>query len=136
MSFEEIIKFTLEHEGGYSKDLHDPGGETKYGISKRSHPNEDILNLTIERAKEIYKEVYWNPLKNITDDKLRMAAFDTAVNVGVGRLKTWLTMCKDCTILLDRRERYYHDLVSNRPNMGRYLKGWINRVNDLRELLK
>ena len=36
MSFETAFRFTLGHEGGYVNDARDPGGETKFGISKRS----------------------------------------------------------------------------------------------------
>ena len=58
--FDEIIEVVLEHEGGYVNDPKDPGGETNFGIAKRSHPDVDIKNLTKEGDKEIYKEVYWD----------------------------------------------------------------------------
>ena len=40
--FERAIDKTLAWEGGYVNDPKDPGGETKYGISKRAHPDVDI----------------------------------------------------------------------------------------------
>lgn len=52
-----------EFEGGYVNDPDDPGGETKYGISKRSYPDEDIANLTIERAYFLAKRDYWFPMR-------------------------------------------------------------------------
>ena len=61
--FDEIIEVVLEHEGGYVNDPKDPGGETNFGIAKRSHSDVDIKNLTKEGAKEIYKEVYWDKNK-------------------------------------------------------------------------
>ena len=36
--FEQAITTTLQHEGGYVNDPADPGGETRYGISKRAFP--------------------------------------------------------------------------------------------------
>ena len=39
--FERAIDKTLAWEGGYVNDPKDPGGETKYGISKRAHPDVD-----------------------------------------------------------------------------------------------
>jgi len=45
-AFETAFQRTIGHEGGYSNDSRDPGGETKYGISKRSYPNEDIRELS------------------------------------------------------------------------------------------
>ena len=51
--FNDIIEVVLHHEGGYVNDPVDPGGETNFGIAKRSHPDVDIANLTKEGAKEI-----------------------------------------------------------------------------------
>ena len=56
VNFDEIIEVVLHHEGGYVNDPKDPGGETNFGIAKRSHPDVDIKNLTKEGAKDIYKE--------------------------------------------------------------------------------
>lgn len=44
----------------YTNDPKDKGGETKFGISKRSYPKLDIKNLTREQAIEIYKRDFWN----------------------------------------------------------------------------
>jgi lysozyme family protein len=48
-----IIDRILLVEGGYVNDPADAGGETKYGISKRAHPDLDIKNLTKEQASQI-----------------------------------------------------------------------------------
>ncbi len=74
------------HEGGYVNDPIDPGGETKYGISKHSYPHEDIKHLTLKRAAWLYEQDFWNPL-HLTELKsqgLATEVFDTAVNCGVG----------------------------------------------------
>ena len=63
VEFDEIIEVVLHHEGGYVNDPDDPGGETNFGIAKRSHPDVDIANLTKDGAKEIYKE----QIKNAVD---------------------------------------------------------------------
>ena len=63
MTFEEIIDRVIESEGGYVNDPDDPGGETKYGISKRAYPEIVIKDLTIKQAKQIYYEDYWTPSK-------------------------------------------------------------------------
>lgn len=77
-------KDILEIEGGYDNDPKDPGGETKYGISKRSYPNEDIKNLTPERAIFIYTRDFWNPLNlsSIQDQTTANLVFRFAVNAG------------------------------------------------------
>ena len=65
--FDEIIEVVLEHEGGYVNDPKDPGGETNFGIAKRSNPDVDIKNLTKAEASLIYKTKYWD--KNKVDRK-------------------------------------------------------------------
>ena len=85
--FELLVKEVIKNEGGYVNDPVDPGGETKYGISKRSFPHLDIKNLTIEDAMAIYYEGYYDKyhLDRIKDLKLRYKIFDLSVNVGPGR---------------------------------------------------
>lgn len=60
MNFDEAFERTLGHEDGYVDDPRDPGGETKWGISKRSYPHLDIKNLTQDQAKGIYRTDFWN----------------------------------------------------------------------------
>lgn len=82
-NFKQAVAAVLEHEGGYVDDPKDPGGETKYGISKRSYPQEDIKKLTKKRAREIYHSDYWQACS--CDDLpagVDMMTFDTAVNQG------------------------------------------------------
>lgn len=84
MTFDEAVEIILEFEGGYVNDPKDPGGETKFGISKRSHPNVDIKNLTRGYAKFIYHNDYWNAVKaEGLPDVWRLIVFDCAVNQGV-----------------------------------------------------
>ena len=82
--FGQIFERVIGHEGGYVNDPRDPGGETKFGISKRAYPNEDIANLTLERARELYRRDYWDKIRGEDlpapiDDY----TFDFAVNSGV-----------------------------------------------------
>lgn len=86
MNFEEAVEHVLKFEGGYVNDPKDLGGETKYGISKRAFPNEDIKNLTVDRAKLLYKKFYWDVIKaEQLPESIRLAMFDTAVNSGIRR---------------------------------------------------
>jgi lysozyme family protein len=86
MDFSEAFEKLLGHEGGYVNHRSDPGGETKYGISKRSYPGEDIKAMTVERAREIYLRDYWGPAGcDGLPDALKLQVFDMAVNSGVRR---------------------------------------------------
>ena len=53
MNFDDAFDRLIGHEGGYTSGIGDPGGETKYGISKRAYPNEDIRNLSLARARQL-----------------------------------------------------------------------------------
>lgn len=84
MDFEKAFERVIGHEGGYVNDSRDPGGETKYGISKRAYPYADIKNLTLDQAKEIYRKDYWNRLHmDELPACIRFDMFDAAVNSGV-----------------------------------------------------
>jgi lysozyme family protein len=86
MNFDQAFERLIGHEGGYTKGVGDPGGETKYGISKRSYPAEDIPSMTLERAKAIYLKDFWGPAGcDAVPDSIRFDLFDMAVNAGVMR---------------------------------------------------
>lgn len=91
MNYDDAFEKVIGHEKGYVNNPQDPGGETKYGISKRAYPNENIKDLTLNRAKEIYRQDYWN---RCDCDQLplwiRFHVFDAAVNSGVKRASKWL----------------------------------------------
>lgn len=74
----------IGHEGGYVDDPKDPGGETKWGISKRSYPDLNISALTIDDAAGIYIEDYLEPLNaERLRDGVVFQLLDFAVNSGI-----------------------------------------------------
>ena len=84
MDFEQAFQRVLGSEGGYSNDPRDPGGETKFGISRLAYPGEDIKDMTVERAREIYRRDYWGPAGcDAVPDGAKLPLFDAAVNSGV-----------------------------------------------------
>ena len=84
MDFNAAFDRLIGHEGGYVNHPSDPGGETKYGISRRSYPGEDIAGLTLERAKLIYARDFWGPAGcDVVPDAAKFELFDMAVNSGV-----------------------------------------------------
>ena len=54
ISFDKAFEILIGHEGGYVNHPDDPGGETKFGISKRSYPDVNIAALTLDDSKLIY----------------------------------------------------------------------------------
>ena len=79
--FAQAIGYVLANEGGYSNDPHDPGGETNFGISKRSYPFLDIKNLTREEAITIYERDFWI-FGGLTSQRIATKIFDEYVNSG------------------------------------------------------
>lgn len=85
-AFLRAVAVILEAEGGatVTDDVDDPGGLTKWGISKRSYPDLDIRNLTREQAVDIYHRDFWLPVRaDELPQALALAVFDCAVNQGV-----------------------------------------------------
>jgi lysozyme family protein len=86
MTFGQAIEIILRLEAGYSNDSNDPGGETKWGISKRAFPHINIKDLSVDEARLIYKQQYWDKLRlSEMPDEVRLAVFDCAVNQGPQR---------------------------------------------------
>jgi lysozyme family protein len=82
LAFDRLLGPT--HEGGYSDGAGDPGGESNWGISKRSYPHVTIATLTRDGAKAIYRRDFWT---RIDADHLAAGVafqlFDFAVNSGI-----------------------------------------------------
>lgn len=86
MTFDQAFERLIGHEGGYVDHPADPGGETNYGISRRSYPGEDIRGMTLERTKTIYLRDYWQKAGcDYVPEPMRFDLFDMAVNSGVGK---------------------------------------------------
>jgi lysozyme family protein len=149
-SFERALMFVLAQEGGYVNDPHDPGGETRYGISKRRYPAEDIRNLTIERARELYRRDYWDQNRcGELPGHMGLAVFDASVNGGAPI--RWLQMAVGASIdgvigpktiaaahACRDKPKTVRDMLASRMmyltalnGWSRYGLGWTRRVVDL-----
>jgi lysozyme family protein len=85
-----------EPDGGYNHKPTDPGGETKWGIAKRFHPDLDIKALTKDAALALYDVEYWRPVKGEQLPwPLSLCVFDAAVNQGVDAAKKLLQKALD-----------------------------------------
>jgi len=126
-NFERCFNFIQRWEGGYSNDPDDPGGETNFGISKRSHPLLDIANLTEEDAHTVYRDEYWTPCNcQAKPWPWDLIVFDTAVNLGPKRALIMFQENPDWKDFLISRIKYYISISSKTHD--KYLKGWVNRV--------
>jgi len=148
------------NEGGFQKGRNDRGnwtsgivgvGElngTKFGISAMTYPKEDIENMTLERAKEIYKRDWWEKLEM---DKFRPAMsyqmFDAAINHGMHQATKMLQSASgavtdgvigpntlkavsrmDLNDLLLRFLAYRLEFMTRISTWNHYGKGWARRI--------
>lgn len=148
MNFQKAVDKIIEFEGGYVNHPRDPGGETKYGISKRAFPQVDIPNLTIELAKDIYKLHFWDMVKaDELPEAIRLIVFDCAVNQGVRSavriLQSIVGVERDGIIgpetlrranetepvvLLHSYALLRHDHYTNLVSWATFGKGWSKRL--------
>lgn len=132
----KIMQFVFKWEGGYVNDPNDPGGETNWGISKRSYPFVDIKNLTKQQAQELYKKDYWEDKWETLGFPLAACMMDTSINMGKRRAETFLRDCDgNYNTYIYLRELAYLDIIAKKPSQAKYKNGWFNRTNDLRKFI-
>jgi lysozyme family protein len=121
---------------------------------------DDVWLIDMDDVEAIYAEKYWHVAKcNQLPDKLDLCMFDAAVNHGPRKATQFLQ--RACCVVddgdfgpktliaveqdksagrlefliagyLKAREQFYADIVQNNPTQIRFLKGWLSRLNDLR----
>lgn len=151
-NFAKALEVVLHHEGGYVNHPSDPGGETIYGISRRSHPDVWAKGRpTLDDAKRIYYRDYWLPIKaDAMPFPVALMVFDAAVNAGNRRaailLQRALRVTADGSIgpvtlaaanRADTRTLVNHIAAeriifnSGLSNWGSFGLGWSRRVVDV-----
>lgn len=122
--FQRCILFVLSEEGGYVNSPADPGGETNFGISKRSYPDVDIRALTKAQAIEIYRRDYWTPSgAAVAPWPMCLAILDAAVLQGLRMARRWAEGNPSFPEYLFRRLRALAQIKGS-P----WLRGWVNRI--------
>jgi len=146
-----------DKSGAFHKTSGDKGGETKWGISKQTHPEINIEELTFRHALAIYENQYWNPFYNyIHAEKLGFKIYDMGVLMGPRRAvkklqkairkngvtikidgifgPMTLTGCNtvEAQILLyetyiDLLQKYFK-LISLYGKNKKFLRGWLKRL--------
>ncbi len=146
--FDHFIERVLSHEGGYVNHPNDPGGETKWGISKRSYPKVNIKDLTREEAIEIYRRDFWDDIDGgKLADEVAFQVLDAAINHGAGNAIRWLQRAvnvaddgvlgsishaainrippTDIVLRFNAERLDFYTKLSTWPSFG---KGWVRRI--------
>lgn len=148
MNFDDAFDRLLGHEGGYVNDPSDPGGETNWGISKRSYPGVDIKHLSRDGARAIYRRDFWDRINaNSMYDGLAFQVFDFAINSSIETAVRYLQRAlgvaddgywgprtqaaaaaiseSDAIMRLNALRLEYMASLKNWPHHG---KGWARRI--------
>ncbi len=101
-NFTAALEHVFEVEGGYSNHPEDKGGETRFGITKKTYERwvstySDLKNrppiklITKGTAAVIYKELYWEKIRgDELPTGLSLMVFDSAVHAGPVAATRWL----------------------------------------------
>jgi len=165
-NFDQCLQLVLGAEGGFGNHPRDPGGATNFGITletlrswrKSKSPNaettiDDVRNLTIAEATEIYRTNYWNLLRcGDLPGGIDLLVFDFGVNAGPGTsaaaLQKVIGAEQDGSIgpltlhavsAIDRL-RVIRDFSARRLELYRTFRnfdvfgtGWTNRTNSMEQ---
>lgn len=156
-NFDQAFVDLMGHEGGYSNNPADPGGETNWGITvavARENGYVGIMqDMDQEVAKQIYARKYWLTAFDQLPYQVAFQVFDAAVNSGVGQAVRWLQRAAGVAddgklgpvtlqavqavdplrlALLFNAERLL--FMANLSTWGSFGKGWARRVaNNLKK---
>jgi hypothetical protein len=121
-------RFLKGAEGGYTADDGN-GAPANYGINQKYHPDVDVKNLTPEKAKEIYRQKYWEPyVQEGMSPALAAVHADTVINMGPDDAEALMAQSGgDPNRYLEmRRERY-----KTKPGYRRFGNTWNKRLDTL-----
>lgn len=144
-AFDTAYRQARKWEGGLSNDPDDAGGLTNKGVTNSEYqrylkrkglPARSVRHITEAEVREIYHGYWKDAGCDKLPDRLAIAMFDTALNMGVGAAKKLLRESGgDLNRFMQLREQRYRSIATRRNNQ-KFLKGWLNRHHDLENLLR
>jgi lysozyme family protein len=161
-NFDRSLKLVLVNEGGNDDDPEDHGGRTSRGITQREYdaycrlhglPRGDVWQAPQALISDIYHGTYWEPYADWMPTPIDYMYFDMAVNAGPHRA---LVLMQDALNIIDdgimgpvtkeailnadpskfiqdftaQKRRFYISIAGG--SQRKYLRGWLNRTNDVR----
>ena len=128
-------------------------------LQQQGRADASVRDLSDDDMAAIYEANYWRAAHcQELPPPLDQVQFDTAVNMGVGRAVRFLQEAVGAVVdggfgngtrtcvaqavpgealqrYLGIREKFYRSLVDSKPELGVFLKGWLNRLEALRSLV-
>jgi len=138
--FQDIVKIVMKHEGTAYVRMDGGKESSKMGILQSTAAEYgyrgDIRNISKADAEAIYKKIWDKSGAANLPYPLSVVHFDTYVNSPSAARKILKKSSGDIDIYLKMREDRFIRLASARPERyGKYLNGWINRINSLRSVV-
>lgn len=137
VKFNDALKFVMEREG--SKTVKEDGGSesSKYGIlqstAREYGYRGNIKDITKADAEAIYRKLWEKSGAESLPLPLSTVHFDTYFNSPAAAEKILAKSQGNTDVYLRLREQRYARLAEIRPEQyGKYLKGWNNRIKNLR----
>lgn len=164
----KIIQHTIVTFEGtkYTNIVGDAGGPTKFGVTQRALAGylnrpvsvDEVKNMTIETATDVYKKDYWDyydvgsypkevqhlifdlyvqhrpeAVGKIIQRGLNMLGQKLLVDGDIGKKTMTAIACVTpeelITTITRARVAYYNSIVASKPTQAKFLKGWLNRAN-------
>lgn len=152
MNFDTAFERLIGHEGGYSNNPADPGGETMFGVTARVARARgyagNMRNLPLTEAERIAQAEYWDAIRaDELPEAVRFDVFDTAYNSGVTQAIRFLQRALGLTVdgklgaititaahamepgrLVARFNGHRLDFLNNLPAWPSFGRGWAQRI--------
>jgi lysozyme family protein len=114
-AFERAFEKTIIREGGFSNDLADSGGATRFGVTeavaRANGYTGKMEELPLEVAKSIHRSQYWDLLNlskvSETSELVAGEVYDTAVHCSASIAGKFLQRSLN---VLNREEKDYRDI--------------------------
>jgi len=137
--FHEILKVVMKNEGSGYVRRDGTRESSKMGVlqstAREYGYRGDIRDLTRADAEAIYKKIWNKSGAEKLPYPLNMIHFDTYVNSPAAARKILAKSGGNADAYLEIRAQRYQRLAKLRPEVyAKYLKGWMNRVDHLRQM--
>jgi lysozyme family protein len=136
---DSVLRFVLKQEG--SAYVHRDGKESsKYGVlqgtAARYGYGGDVRSMTQADAEAVYRKMWEESGAASLPPDLALVHFDTFVNSPSAARKILKTSAGNVDTYLNLRSRRYLRLSQLKPERyARYVKGWMNRIENLRHVV-
>jgi hypothetical protein len=139
--FQKAFSIVMKHEGSKLVRKDGERGSSKYGVLETTARHYGykgkIENISKEAVEAIYRKIWDESGAADLPESLAIVHFDTYVNSPAAARKMLAASKGEIGTYLASRTRRYERLAAAKPEVfARYLKGWKNRIANLKVAVK